>query len=69
MRLGKFYEYEDRNNCRECGGILRYTGSLNHDDYFECLNCHIKFKVERKSVISDDGRVKFNGYGKPEYYK
>ena len=65
MEKEKFYKYESKHRCPKCNGYLKYTGSLNQFDNFECLNCHQRFQVEKFYKIENMKSV-FNKYGKIE---
>lgn len=47
MKKDNFYKYEEKHKCPKCHGYLKYTGSLNQFDQFQCLKCNSEFEVEK----------------------
>lgn len=56
-----YYSYETKHRCPKCNGSLRYTGSLNTEDYFQCSECGTEFYVEKKTTVIN-GQEVFIGY-------
>lgn len=61
MKEIPYYNYEKKHKC-ECGGDLRYVGTLNYTDQLECVACHQEFLVDKIYQMRADGSTGFFGY-------